>query len=69
MQEYKLHWFKATPSSALNACVELARDREFIALRNSRDRATVLQFTHAEIAAFLRGAKMGEFDHLVDGPN
>ncbi|WTW92313.1 hypothetical protein OG216_02535 [Streptomycetaceae bacterium NBC_01309] len=31
-----------------------------------RDRATARAWTRAELAAFLDGAKSGEFDHLVD---
>jgi len=38
-----------------------------IAVRNSRDPyGPALVYTRAEIAAFLRGAKDGEFDDLVD---
>ena len=66
MPEQQLHWHKASSSSSLNACVELARDGEWIALRNSRDVTMMLQFTRAEKVAFLQGAKGGEFDHLVD---
>jgi hypothetical protein len=69
MQESPLHWFKASSSAALNACVELAADGELIAVRNSRDTVATLKFTHAEIRAFLDGAKKGEFDHLIEQQN
>jgi hypothetical protein len=69
MQENRLHWVKASSSATLNACVELADDGEGIALRNSRDTSAVLQFTRMELAAFLDGAKKGEFDHLIERRN
>jgi hypothetical protein len=47
--------------------VELAVDQEFILLRDSKDPDTVLRYTRPELAAFLDGAKRGEFDHLLDG--
>ena len=62
-----LNWVKAKQSSAFNACVELAVDQEFILLRDSKDPDTVLRYTRPELAAFLDGAKRGEFDHLLDG--
>jgi hypothetical protein len=61
-----LVWVKARASVAANACVELASDGEWIALRNTRDPDVVLQFTPVEIRAFLRAAADGEFDHLVE---
>jgi hypothetical protein len=37
-----------------------------IAMRNSRDpEGPALIYTHAEIEAFIAGAKGGEFDHLI----
>ena len=48
------------------ACVELARDGEMIALRDSKNPDIApFRYTNREIAAFLVGAKRGEFDHLV----
>lgn len=61
-----LSWIKARASMGSNACVELAADGDLIVLRNSRDHRARVHFTHAEIAAFLAGAKAGEFDHLVE---
>ena len=62
----ELVWTKARRSIGSGACVELAADGCWIAVRNSRDPRTILRFTHAEISAFLDGAKDGEFDHLVE---
>jgi hypothetical protein len=53
-------------TTAANACVELAADGEWIALRNIRDPGVVLRFIPAEMRAFLAGAADGEFDQLVD---
>jgi len=66
MQERELHWTKASRSVGISACVELARDGEFIALRNSREPDVRLRYTSVEIEAFVDGAKRGEFDHLID---
>ncbi|PWK86375.1 uncharacterized protein DUF397 [Lentzea atacamensis] len=60
-------WRKSRHSGATGNCMELARlDGGHIAVRNSRfpeDPALVL--TRAEVAAFLAGAKEGEFDDFV----
>jgi hypothetical protein len=69
MREPELRWVKAARSLSNGACVELARDGDLIALRNSRDPGTELRYTRDELAAFLDGARRGEFDHLLDpGP-
>lgn len=56
-------------SSASNggSCVELAGLADgAVAVRNSRDPlGPALVYTRAEIAAFVRGAKDGEFDDLT----
>jgi hypothetical protein len=59
-------WTKSRHSNAEGNCVEVARVDGGIALRNSRDPdGPALVYTPAEVAAFLAGAKDGEFDHLV----
>jgi hypothetical protein len=65
-QAARLEWIKASRSYALGECVELAVDGQMIALRDSKDPEIHLLFTRAEMAAFLDGARRGEFDHLVD---
>jgi len=59
-------WVKSSFSGNNGACVELAAlDEDQIGVRNSnRPEAGMVIFTHAELAAFLAGAKAGEFDHL-----
>lgn len=57
-------WRKSSHSGYQGNCVEVAAlDRGEIAIRNSRDPGgPALIFTGAEFAAFLLGAKDGEFD-------
>lgn len=60
-------WQKSRHSNPNGACVEVAvlPDGE-IAVRNSRfPGGPALVYTRAEIAAFLAGAKDGEFDHVL----
>ena len=60
-------WQKSSASNPSGNCVELAKLRGgAIAIRNSRDPSgPALVYTRAEIAAFLRGAKDGDFDNLI----
>jgi hypothetical protein len=60
-------WVKASKSHGVGACVELAVADERILLRDSKNPGVHLSYTHAEIDAFIDGAKRGEFDHLFDG--
>ncbi len=60
-------WRKSAYSGSVGNCVELASllDGE-IAVRNSRyPDGPALIYTRDEIAAFLSGAKDGEFDDLI----
>jgi hypothetical protein len=61
-------WIKSRSSNADGNCVELARlgDGE-VAVRNSRHpEGAVLLFTRPEMAAFVNGAKDGDFDFVLD---
>ncbi|MFF9623529.1 DUF397 domain-containing protein [Streptomyces griseosporeus] len=62
-----VRWIKSRYSNAEGNCVEVATLPEGgVALRNSRDPdGPALVYTPAEVAAFLAGAKDGEFDHLL----
>jgi len=61
-----VQWRKSTASNPSGNCVEMAALADgSVALRNSRDPAgPALVYTRAEIAAFLAGARNGEFDDL-----
>ena len=65
--ELDVQWRKSSRSGALGNCVEVARlDSGAIAVRDSRfPDGPALIYTPAEIAAFVQGAKDGEFDDLV----
>jgi hypothetical protein len=60
-------WRKAAASNPSGDCVEVAAlAGGEVAVRNSREPdGTALIYTPAEIAAFLAGAKAGEFDDLA----
>lgn len=61
-------WIKSSSAGHGLPCIEVAALPDGgVALRYSRDPATVLRFTAAEWAAFLDGAKAGEFDSLAGG--
>lgn len=62
-----VRWIKSRRSNAEGNCVEVAVLGEGgVAMRNSRDPdGPALVYTPAEVAAFVAGAKDGEFDHLL----
>ncbi|MEV4703929.1 DUF397 domain-containing protein [Actinoplanes sp. NPDC049316] len=56
-------WFKSSRSGANGSCVEVAFLAEAVAVRDTKDRdGGTLLFTRSEWAAFVGGAKQGEFD-------
>ena len=60
-------WIKAKRSADGSDCVEQRRNGDAIEVRDTKDRGAgpTLSFTPAEFAAWLHGAKAGEFDHLL----
>lgn len=61
-------WRKSRYSNPSGNCVELAELADGgVAVRNSRHaKGPALIYTRAELAAFVRGAKSGEFDDLIN---
>lgn len=61
-------WRKSSRSAGAGDCVEVGTspDTALIAVRDSKlgDSSPILTFTRSEMAAFLAGAKAGEFDDL-----
>jgi hypothetical protein len=60
-------WRKSSASNPSGDCIEVAAlESGAVAVRNSRDpHGPALVYTRAEIAAFIKGAKDGEFDDLT----
>jgi hypothetical protein len=60
-------WVKASASASDGSCVEMRRHGGMTEVRDTKDdgNGPVLRFTSAEFAAWVDGAKKGEFDHLT----
>jgi hypothetical protein len=60
-------WLKAKASGPNDNCVEMTREGELVLVRDSKDKTgPVLGYTKSEFAAWVDGAKRGEFDGLID---
>ena len=60
-----MKWIKASRSTAFGACVEVAFIAGGVVVRDSKNpHVSPLWYTREEWAAFLDGAKNGEFDDL-----
>jgi hypothetical protein len=59
-------WIKASRSGQGDNCVEMRRQGDVIEVRDSKHPdGPALGYTRDEFAAWLDGAKKGEFDHLA----
>jgi hypothetical protein len=60
-------WIKANASQGSGECVEMRGDGAAVEVRDSKQQGggPILRFTGAQFAAWLDGAKRGEFDHLT----
>ena len=58
-------WIKASRSDSAAQCVEMRRHAGAVEVRDSKDpEGPSLRYAPGEFAAWLDGAKNGEFDHL-----
>jgi hypothetical protein len=59
-------WIKAQKSTTGGDCVEMRPAGGGVEVRDSKNPdGPTLQYTKAEFAAWLDGAKKGQFDHLI----
>ena len=66
LERENLTWTKASHSTANGHCIEIASARGNIAIRDSKDPdGLILAFTASEFAAFIDGARNGEFDNFL----
>jgi len=63
----ELEWVRASRCYGHGDCVELAIDGHVVLIRDSKNPdGAHLRFTRAEFAAFIDGARRGEFDRLLN---
>lgn len=65
MRTLEIQWRKSSHSEPMGNCLELAVVDGRILVRESDDPGVVVSTTPAKLAAFLAGAKAGEFDDLM----
>jgi hypothetical protein len=60
-------WIKASRSGGTGDCVEMRGHDGAVQIRDTKahGEGPILGFTKSEFAAWLDGAKSGEFDHLA----
>ncbi|MCX4754447.1 DUF397 domain-containing protein [Kitasatospora purpeofusca] len=61
----QLNWQKSTYSGENMDCIEIASDGHDVRIRESDEPSSVITTTKANLAAWIRGTKVGEFDHLT----
>ncbi|WP_437046162.1 DUF397 domain-containing protein [Streptomyces sp. enrichment culture] len=60
-----MRWRKSSYSEQSGNCLEIAVVDDQVLVRESDDPGVVVRTTRAKLAAFLAGAKAGEFDDLL----
>ncbi|MER7583278.1 DUF397 domain-containing protein [Kitasatospora sp. NPDC097691] len=60
-------WQKSSYSASSDNCVEVRSIDGLLEVRESDDADVIVRTTRPKFAAFLQGAKAGEFDHLITG--
>ncbi|GAA1013958.1 hypothetical protein STXM2123_3965 [Streptomyces sp. F-3] len=60
-----IQWRKSSYSEQSGNCLELATVGDLVLVRESDEPDVVVRTTRAKLAAFLAGAKAGEFDDLL----
>ncbi|MFD4658420.1 DUF397 domain-containing protein [Kitasatospora sp. NPDC058444] len=63
---HQLNWQKSSFSSDQANCVEIASAGELVHIRESDDPAQIVTTTRPKLAAWLHGAKAGDFDHFLE---
>ncbi len=60
-------WIKASASGGNGDCVEMRRQQGVVEVRDTKQHGTgpTLRFSTSEFAAWVQGARHGEFDGLV----
>ncbi|MFH8385394.1 DUF397 domain-containing protein [Kitasatospora sp. NPDC018058] len=58
-------WQKSSYSASSDNCVEVRAIDGLIEFRESDEGDVIVRMTSPKFAAFLQGAKAGEFDHLI----
>ncbi len=65
MRTLEIQWRKSSYSEQSGNCLEVAVVEGQVLVRESDDPGVIVSTTPAKLAAFLAGAKAGEFDDLV----
>jgi hypothetical protein len=60
-----IQWRKSSYSEQAGNCLELAMIGDQVLVRESDEPDAIIRTTRAKLAAFLAGAKAGEFDDLL----
>jgi hypothetical protein len=67
MTQEPTQWVKASASGGNGNCVEMRRQEGLVEVRDTKQHGTgpTLRFSPSEFAAWVEGARRGEFDKMV----